>query len=415
MEYKSLKQVYLDKTFGRKVPPLPRQQVIEQVLPGVESQIQPAGTYSLDNTGTQPQPPFPLNQVQELSWPASLKGVPFSIRNFNAHAGEGNGERRVAALFYSQEKRETDKNYTIRLGSYIGGQGESFDVITPHGNFEVKEFRLTKDGRYAGSVRIGAEGKHTTGNILSQIKRLLLLILENYASLDEDSKKVLNSNLVETIETQNNVPQEWSLEKYIEAIFDVNLGEDKGIQEFPKSLFNSSTINPGGFHRNPQRAAYLIYTIPQILNGLKQLALKDENKTNLDNEINRVQSLQSTLKNIYLKKEDEKLSKEIEKEAEVLDRRLISKACIAVKGSNCITLNTFLQKIEKANLVSIFADIAQLRQSEVTNLFPPEVKGFFAVFETKFKYIPRDKFINYLYIDSFTQKGLKIALRREAV
>ena len=404
MAYKSLKDVYSEQTLGRQVPPLPRQGVAP--VPYTET----------DTPSQQTVLPFELNQVHELPWPAQVRGVPFYIKQFDAHSGEGNGERRAAALFYPQQKMETETNYTRRLGTYIGGTSDSFDISTPYGKFEVKEFSLTKKtGQYRGSVRIGAEGKHTTGNILSQIKDVLLVILQNYASMDEDSKKVLNTNLIEAIKTNNPVPKDWSLENYIDAIFDVNIGLEKGIQEFPKSLFNTSTINPLGFHRNPRRAAYLIYTIPQILQGLKQLALKDENQANLDSEITRVQNLQSTLKNLYLKKEDETFSKEIEREAEVLDRKLVSKACVSDKGVNCITLNTFLQKIEKANLTSTFTNIDQLRNSEVSNLFPPKVKGFFAVFETKFKYIPRDKFINYLYIDSFTQKGLKIALRREAV
>jgi len=402
VDYKSLKDVYSDETLGRAVPPLPRQSVTP--------------TPEQDARTQQTVLPFALNQVYEMAWPIQIKGVPFSIKQFDAHAGEGNGERRVAALFYPQQKTETEKNYTRRLGSFIGGQRDSYDVTTPYGKFEVKEFKLSlKTGQYRGSVRVGAEGKHTTSNILSQIKNILILILQNYAAMDEDSKKVLNTNLIDVIKTENSVPKDWTLEKYIDAIFDVSFGDEKGIQEFSKSLFNASIIDPEDFKRNPKRHAYFVYTIPQILQGLKQLALKDENQANLDSEITRVQNLQSTLKNLYLKKDDEEFSKEIEREAEVLDRKLVSKACASDRGANCITLNTFLQKIEKANLAATFANIDQLRNSEVGNLFPPEVKGFFAVFETKFKYIPRNEFIKHLYIASFTQKGLKIALRREAV
>lgn len=419
MAYTSLKDLYLEDVAGIPVPPLPRQQVTlaPNVLPSApvsQSPEQQATAMSNKENSISPpsEPPFALNQVVELAWPPPVKNVPFSIKQFDAKQGEGNGERRATALFYPKQEGESEKNYTRRLGTYIGGQYDSFDVSTPFGRFEVKEFKLGASGKYGGSVRIGAEGKHTTGNILSQIKDLLVILLHNYAAMDDDSKKILNDSLIETITTKNKVPGNWTLELYIDAIFDVNIGQERGIQEFPKTLFNTSSINPENFHRNPKRKAFLVYTIPQVLAGLKQLAIKDENQTNLDAEIGRVQNLQSALKNLYLKKTDDSFSKELEREAEVLDRRLISKACVADRGTNCITLNTFLQKIDKANLTTTFTNIDQLRNSEVSNLFPEEVIGFFAVFDTKFKYIPRNKFIDYLYIDSFTQKGLKIALRQ---
>jgi len=356
--------------------------------------------------------PFSLNMPHEASWPASVAGVSFYTKEFSPKEGEGNGERRVAALFHPRLRGESDKNYTNRLGNFIAGQYDSYDVITDQGNFEVKEFKLTaKEGKYKGSVRVGAEGKHTTGMILSQVKEMLITMLQLYSSLDDDSKKVLNSQLIQTIQTKNEVPKNWNLENYIDAIFDVTMGDDKSITEFPKTLFNSDKILPKNFHRNAKRATFLVYTIPQILNGLKALAQKDEHQANLDNEITRVKNLQSTLKDIYLKNPDDSLGKEIDKEAELLDRKLIYKACASDRGSNCITINTFLQQLHRLNLPEVFANIDSLRQSEITNLFPPIVKGFFAAFETKYKYIPREKFGELLYIDSFTQKGLKIALR----
>ena len=432
MSYKSLKDIYLSQTYGRRIPVLPRQDVfneqVEQPVEVPQEPVQTAVEPVPNNEVQQDEPaelkpqtinkikvPFSLDNVHEASWPAASAGVPFYVKQFAHLEGEGNGERKVASMFHPQLKNELDKKYTERLGTFIGGQSESFDVISDQGNFEVKEFKLAKNGKYRGSVRIGAEGKHTTGMILSQVKDLLIILLQTYSSLDDDSKKVLNKNLIENIPTTNDVPQGWNLENYIDAIFDVTIGEDKGITEFPKTLFHSQEINPNLFTKNKKRATYLVYTIPQILNALKQLALQDENQANLDNEINRVKNLQSTLKGLYLKKEDEKFSKEIEKEAESLDRKLISKACVSDRGSNCITINTFLQKLERLDLAGVFNNIDQLRRSEVANLFPPIVVGFFAVFETKYKYIPRGQLKDYLVIDSFTQKGLKIALKSENV
>lgn len=432
MAYKSLKDIYLSQTYGRKIPVLPRQDVyneqvgqpVEVPQEPVQTAIEPVdsdGVQQDDTTEVKPQTinkikvPFSLDSVHEASWPVASAGVPFNTKSFTPHVGEGNGERKVASLFHPQMKKEPDNRYTERLGTFIAGQNESFDVVSEQGNFEVKEFKLAKNGKYRGSVRIGAEGKHTTGMILSQVKDLLIILLQTYSSLDNDSKKVLNDNLIKNISTTNDIPPGWNLENYIDAIFDVTIGEDKGITEFPKTLFHGQEINPNLFTRNKKRATYLVYTIPQILNALKQLALQDQNQANLDNEINRVKNLQSTLKGLYLKKDDEKFSKEIEKEAESLDRKLISKACLSDRGSNCITINTFLQKLERLDLGGVFNSIDQLRQSEVANIFPPEVVGFFAVFETKYKYIPRALLKDYMVIDSFTQKGLKIALKSENV
>jgi hypothetical protein len=427
--YKSLKDIYLSQTFGRRVPVLPRQNILrEQIDSPVEVSQEPVQSINLSLTDKQeskqpidtkssatPRAPFPLNEVKEASWPVTSASVPFSTKEFVSLEGEGNGERKVASLFYPQVTGESDQKYIERLKNFIAGQNDSFDVISDFGNFEVKEFKLAKGGKYKGSVRIGAEGKHTTGTILYQVKELLITLLQLYSSLDEDSKKVINKNLIADIKTNNKIPEYWNLENYIDAIMDVAVGDDRGISEFPKTLFNKEKINPKNFTKNIKRATYLVYTIPQILTALKDLALKNKDNNNLNNEISRVHNLQSTLKGIYLKKEDDKLSREIDKEAEALDRKLISKACVSDKGINCITVNTFLQKLAILNLPEVFANIDSLRQSEVANLFPSIVTGFFAVFETKFKYIPRDKLGSFLVIDSFTQKGLKIALRSEEV
>ena len=98
MSYESLKDVYANKTLGRQVPPLPRQQVVP-----ANNELEP------------PSEPFQLNQVHELEWLASVKGVSFYTTEFAAKKGEGNGERKVAGLFYPQQKNETEKNYIHRL------------------------------------------------------------------------------------------------------------------------------------------------------------------------------------------------------------------------------------------------------------------------------------------------------------
>jgi len=400
MGYISLKDLYANTVQGAPVPVEPRRAIrlteqdnVAALLPTDVSRMKTL-----------------FDSAHEEKWPASVAGVPFKTANFKAVVGEGNGERKVAALFHAKIKGETDKDYTARLAEFIAGQNESFDVMSDQGNFEVKEFKLTKKGTYSGSVRIGAEGRHTTGIILTRVKEILITLQQLYSSLDDDSKKVLNKSLIETIKTTNTVPANWTLENYIDAIFDVTIGEERGITEFPKTLFNAEKINPNSFVKNIKRATYLVYTIPQILNAFNILA-RDKN-ADLEGEISRVKQLQNTLKGLYLKKEDEKFGKEIEQEAERLDRKLISKACAVDKGANCISLGLFLQKIVQLNLPTIFSEIDMLRASEVANLFPPSIKGFFAVFETKYKYIPRNQLGQYLYIDSFTQKGLKIALRQ---
>jgi len=89
--YKSLKSLYIEQVLGVPVPALPRQQV---ALPQQEEQ-----------------------QSAFVSWPPNARAVPFVEPSRSAEEkkqGEGNGERRVVALYIPKDVGESDSASFVR-------------------------------------------------------------------------------------------------------------------------------------------------------------------------------------------------------------------------------------------------------------------------------------------------------------
>jgi len=427
--YKSLDEIYINESFAKLVPELPRQKIFLIEQPEVaEAPTQQQPTQEPQQA--QPQQPVQFNQSASSrnNWTPAQQ----SLFDKVTKKGEGRGEKSVASLITG----ETD---ITKLEKYIQGQESSFDVVVDRSTFEVKEFTV-RDGRFLGSVRIGKEGAKTANQIIAGITRIFKDMENEYLAMDESAKKQLDSTIVNAIfsglaeptqltgkrgqlikskEYQSQLADyqrktQWSLAGYINAIFDVSMGEDKTIQEFPSNLFDiNKEINPNMYRKNPERAKYLIVNIPKLLLTLETLANQSLKTEEPNTASPSLSELQTVLKKYYLPAEDEKYVSMLDKEAENIDRSLTRKKCVATGGENCKTIEDFYKAIKSLKMGNTFNAIEQLRFDEqaILSLFPANLTGLFIVHPQGYFYIVKNDLQKYVYISELTQKGLKIRVK----
>lgn len=422
MEYKSLKDVYASKVAGWSVPPLRRQKslCLEQI---------PATTAPELQRIVQQQ--FDINRFTIGQWTQEQKKL------FNAKReegkGEGRGEKSVASLL-------TGKIMPRELNRYVQGSSQPYDVADlpdyPNAKFEVKEFKFIpgEPGEFKGSVRIGKEGAGTTNRIIAGIKRIFDDIENEYMAMDQDSRKKLDSAIISTIFPNEQPPQaktgprsrgeeaqsfiaakqrydsllNWTLEGYITALFDVAIGEERTISELPYSLFRSVWEKKPNM-RTEIRKKYLLFPITQLLLTLERLASStaDEPVANP-----KLTDLQTVLKRHYLPPDNTEYANRLDKEAEILDRRLTKNKCQLTGKEACKTTEEFFKVIKKLKLSTTFEDINKIRSTSADSLFP-NVNGLFIVHPSGYAYIPKSEINNKIFITQLTQGGLKIQPRED--
>lgn len=426
MEYKSLKDVYTSKVVGWSVPPLPRQKnlCLEQI-PAVTPQTPEVSS---------PQPStqsFNINTFSTGTW------TPIQKRLFNAQRvegkGEGRGEKSVASMLSGKTK-------TQELNRYIQGSSQPYDVADipsmPQAKFEVKEFKFKQGepGEFKGSVRIGKEGAGTTNRIIAGIKRIFDDVENEYMALDEENRRKIDTAIIATLFPALQPPQaktgprsrgvntvayikakekydalvktlsDWTLEGYINALFDIAVGEERTISELPYSLFKSAWEKPSTQMRTDIRKKYLLFPITQLLLTLERLAssASDENIANP-----KLTDLQAVLKKHYLPPDNNEYAQKLDKEAEILDRKLTKSKCQLAGKESCKTSEEFFKAIKRLKLSSTFEDINKIRSASADSLFP-NINGLFIVHPGGYVYIPKSEINNKIFISQLTQGGLKI-------
>jgi len=422
VEYKSLKDIYTSKVVGWTVPPLPRQKnlCLEQI-PGVLSQPQ------------QPVPvqEFNINTFSTGQWTLAQK------RLFNAQReegkGEGRGEKSVACLL-------TGKTKPRELSRYIQGSSQPYDVAElpnlPNTKFEVKEFKFIpgEPGELKGSVRVGKEGAGTTNRIIAGIKRIFDDVENEYMALDPKSREDIDKAIINNIFPGRVEPQpktgprskgtgskayikakerydiisNWTLEGYINALFDVAVGEERTISELPYSLFKPVWEGENSM-RTEIRKKYLLFPITQLLIVLEKLASSTQEDTTINPKLS---DLQAIFKKHYLPPNNTEYEQRLDKEAEILDRRLTKNKCQFTGKEACKTTDEFFKAIKKLKLSSTFEDINKIRSTSAESLFP-NINGLFLVHPNGYVYIPKSEINNKIFISQLTQGGLKIQPRED--
>lgn len=389
MAYKSLKFVYSEQVLGTPVPALPRQQV---TIPQQEE------------------------QSPVVAWPPQSLAVPFVETEKGRKQGEGNGERRVAALFIPKIMGETDKAYFNRLGKYTSGQSEDFDVKLPDDvkgientvgeMYEVKEIKPKRD------VRIAKTGMEAEGKIATAVVNLMKYLVNYYSTLDKEGQQNIDAFLIQKIKAKGlEINDDWTLKKYCDNVrhFPKNMG---------KQFFHAERLTKS---LRGDRKHIMLLSLDELESYLDEFCIRnqegsitatpDENKRLNDN----VEKLFKLLSDLYLPsgsgEDTSKQSKELEAKAEEIDRELTAFKCELSPGE-CRNNDWFCaawDKIKSAGFISNIKNMLSGEDSLVETLLPGKVRGLFIVTEEGYEYISRNNLKNYIYISSLAGQGVKIA------
>jgi len=429
VDYKSLKDIYTSKVVGWTVPPLQRQKnlCLEQT-----QSVQPETGTQATPTEQVPVQQFDINKFTVGQWTKVQKGL-FDKVVFKK-TGEGRGEMSVASLL-------TGKTKPNELKRYVQGTTEAFDVAglpnMPDAKFEVKEFKFVpgEPGEFKGSVRIGKEGAGTTNRIIAGLKRIFDDIENEYMALDKENRNEIDRAIIKTIfpsmvapepkagprskgalaksfqkakeryDTAVSLQTKWTLEGYITALFDIAVGEDRSLSELPYSLFRP-TWEEGKLPtmKTEIRKKYLLFPITQLLSVLEKLA----STTKDDPTINpKLSELQAVVKKHYLPPDNTEYEQRLEREVEILDRKLTKNKCQLTGNEACKTIEEFYRAIKRLKLSTTFEDINKIRSTSAESLFP-NITGLFIVHSNGYVYIPKNEINKKIFISQLTQGGLKI-------
>jgi len=425
-KYRSLSDIYLEKSFNKDVLLPPRLQILCEKAKQKTADLPPIKIEVSDSFKSV------SNKYISGDWSDFQKYI-FNERK----TGGGRGEYSVAALVSGLEPTPTMPAAELKdiLGYCVSGQSESFDVAVPPDTkkykFEVKELEK-------GSVRIGAEGRGATNRIVNGVMQILNDLENVYLSLDSNSRlqvdellrKQLNlgSELKEPVskrvDTQAyraayseyqaavEAAQKWTLTGFINAIYQSDEEEGRGIRELPASLIKrDATINPSDF-KNPERKKFFLRNLQQVFDAIENIAEKQK-----DFSVavpSKTDELKNIIKKLYLPeiKDDEQRNKELEfldHEADVLDRKLTKRKC-SVAGGGCLDAKYFFNSVNKMRLLNRLRGVQDLLKDPkiLQKLFPVDITGLFIVNAAGYAYLPKDLIDQYIEIDQISAGGVKI-------
>lgn len=382
MAYKSLKNLYQEHVLGISLPPLPRQGrrvLVEEVV-----------------------------NISPTPWPESTAGVPFFVEDFkdNAKEGEGNGERKVAAIYHPRIQGESDEKYIARLGEFVAGQSVSYDVKTTEGNFEVKEIPNKKD------VQIARHGQKAESLIATTVIGVMNYLINVYNTLEVAAQDELNTFLKSKFEEKKNIPidPEWTLKRFCEDV-----------KNNPKNIGKQFLHQPKLTKAlRGARKGFTVMSLQELETYFEEFCLKSQASEQPAQQPvkqlgDNAEKLFKLLADLYLPKtaNPEIISakeKDLEKRAEDLDRELTAFKCELAPGE-CRNHNWFCamwDRIKKTQVIQQIKDMLVGQNSLVEDLFPRDVTGLYIVTANTFEFIPRNALKQYIYITTLAGRGVKI-------
>ena len=433
-KYSSLGEVYLEASFNKTITLPPMLKVIG------EKKVQQSTASKLGLDVQISQNFLSISKSPE----SSGKWTQYQLSIFdNRKTGGGRGEYSVASFVTGIEPSAalSPQETLSVLDDCVSGQNESFDVAVPPESktykFEVKEIETD------GSVRIGAEGKTATNRIVNGIMQILNDLENVYLSLDNNSRlqvdELMRKQLgLETALKEPEKPkkdtkkyqqaysqygasleaaQNWTLKGFINAIYQSDEEEGRGIRELPASLIQKdATINPGDF-KNPERKKYFLRNLQQVFDAIETIAREQSFYT--VQAPNKAEELRNIIRKLYLPNVgDEAKKKEeldfLDHEADTLDRKLTKRKC-NVAGSGCLDAKDFFNSVNRMKLLSRLRGVQDLFKDPniIKKLFPADITGLFVVSKSGYNYFPKDSIDQYIEINQVSAGGIKIVKKAE--
>jgi len=428
-KYISLGDAYLKQTFSKAVSLPPRLSILK------EKKVQQSAASILGIDVKAGQNFLNILKLSESNgaWTQFQQSI-FDRKK----TGGGRGEYSVASFVTDIEPTASlspQETLSI-LDDCVSGQSESFDVAVPPESktykFEVKE--IEDDG----SVRIGAEGKTATNRIVNGIMQILNDLENVYLSLDNNSKlqvdELMRKQLgleaglkepekpkKETKKYQQAYSQysgsleaakNWTLRGFINAIYQSDEEEGRGIRELPASLIQKdAVIRPGDF-KNPERRKYFLRNLQQVFDAIETIAGSSSSFTVQTHD--KAEELKNIVRKLYLPNvSDETKKKEelefLDHEVDTLDRKLTKRKC-SIAGLGCLDAKDFFNSVRKMRLLSRLNGVQNLFKDPniIRKLFPTDITGLFIVSKAGFSYYSKDTIDQFIEINQVSAGGIKI-------
>lgn len=330
--------------------------------------------------------------------------------NAKEEKGHGPGEYAVASVVSGL----TDYDSVAKM---VQGGSETFDVGYPPSSkppgqrqydykFEVKFFK-----KHGDVAQISKHGIEFCNQVLNETKKILGDVYDEYSFLDEDDRRTIDLHVIDELGSRigENPDTEWSLENYLKKYFldSANAGGLNFNVLFKGRRFNRTKI---GFH--PLISAE---ELMEILNK-KTVEDEEENKEEFNKENPRVNTIKHTLKDIYGVRDNEKgekLNKQLEREAEHIDRKYI-KLKSDITGEKVSSVTDFYKHIKKLNLVKRLNKLKnELNEGKnLRNLFPKDITGLFLVYPDGYLYIPEKDIKDYIRITTISRDKFNITFKK---
>jgi hypothetical protein len=348
--------------------------------------------------------PFDINKVKSdiTPWTVEQSNLSPELKDPNAkeEKGKGPGEYAVASVVSGLTDYDS-------VASMVQGGGESFDVGYPPGKenpkykFEVKFF---KDKNSV--AQISKHGINFRNYVLEEARRILGDIYNEYMFLDDDDRNTVNLHVIDNIGVRDDA--DWSLEKYLKNYFLDNIST--GGLNF-NVLFKGKRFNKtkSGFH--PLISAESLIEILDTITGKDE----EENKEEFSKENPRVVTVKTTLKDLYgvnNSEKGEKLNKQIDREAEHIDRKFI-KIKSNITGEKVTSVTGFYKQIKKLNLSKRLSKLKKELSEEknLRSLFPSSLSGLFLVYPEGYRYIPETDIKDYIKITTISRDKFNITFK----
>jgi hypothetical protein len=429
----------------------------QQPLPTNKPQLEQSNSETFDKSNLPSD--FNINKaiVQRTPW------TPLQLRLFPVKkTGTGAGELSIANLI----SNITDENILDRM---VLGQGEPFDVVWPPlgkgiskynlgFKFEVKELEnpneKLKSIKLKDTVSIGVEGRDFATNVLTEVERRVVEILNELQDLSDDEQKVISAQIVKKTQPQLKKPNEitkagtrrdlttkeyqqelasyekaftafknWSLKEYLEVIQESTKKGELPLTVILGRKWDRTEAEPKlrDFSKDPGKNRLFYISLRRLFTTINQL--KQEATTGLQAQTKTAEPRIGSLKDVFYKNykpnETEASADTVEKVADYLDKRAVTvdKELSKLKAKNTnykFTVNDFYSSI---NVVEMLNWLDQIEEkiyipATILNFFPKDLTGFFSASSRGYIYIPRNEIPNYITLDTFSRGGAKIRFKR---
>jgi len=358
--------------------------------------------------------PFKVNELKTniTEWTPEQLNLSPELTNPNAkeEKGHGPGEYAVASVISGL----TDYESAVKM---VQGGGETFDVGYPPSSkpvgqrrydykFEVKFFKERWD-----VAQISKHGVEFCNQVLNETKKILGDVYNEYSFLDDDDRRAIDLHIIDELGIRYGVNPEtdWSLEQYLKTYF---------LDKANTGGLNFNVLFKGRRFKNTKTGFNPIISAEELMEILNKKTVNDEeeNKEEFSKENPRVAAVKHTFKDLYGIKDSEKgekLNRQLDREAEHIDRKYI-KLKSNITGEKVTSVTDFYKHIKKLNLTKRL-DKLKNELSEGTNLrnlFPKDITGLFLVYPDGYRYIPENDIKDYIKITTISRDKFNIAFKK---